>query len=130
MSFPGRPERSSSGTIPSLVFASVQDDGDDSGFHLLFAYITGNNRARSTLPKTVSVISGPGSMSFVMPAGRPRDQIPDPLDNRVRITALPAREVTVIRFSGHTGREEVAAAMSRLHDGLRKAGSHLKAPPS
>ena len=29
------------------------------------------------------------------------DDIPDPLDNRVWITTLPAREVAVIRFKGY-----------------------------
>src|SRR5690606_32801692 len=88
---------------PPLVLATVQDDGDDAGFRLLFAYITGANRARdaipmtapvitsSTIPMTSPVISGGGTMSFVLPAGMPADRAPEPTDGRVRIETVPAR---------------------------------------
>lgn len=117
-----------------LILATVQDDGDDRGFRLLFAYITGSNQTRSTIPMTAPVItseqipmtapviSGSGSMSFVMPAGRTRDLIPDPLDNRVSITTVPARDLAVIRFSGHARPEDVEAVTFRLLDELKKDG--------
>lgn len=119
---------------PTLVLATVDSTGDDSGFNLLFAYITGNNTARDSIsmtapvitstkiPMTAPVVSDAASMSFVMPPEKNRDEIPEPLDSRVRISTLPAREVAVIRFRGYAPKEEVAAAEVRLREGLRQAG--------
>ena len=118
---------------PSVVLATVDSDGNDTGFNLLFAFITGNNNTQHkismtspvitsrTIAMTAPVVSDAKSMSFVMPPGQSRDEIPDPLDNRVRITTLPAREVAVIRFKGYARQEEVEAMEDRLLEGLKKA---------
>lgn len=127
---------------PALVLATVDSAGNDSGFNLLFAYITGNNTTRNTLPMTAPVItstkipmtapvvSDATSMSFVMPPGKNRDEVPDPLDSRVRIIPVPEREVAVIRFRGHTPEKDVAAAEVRLRKGLRDEGRNVTAPPT
>jgi len=119
---------------PAMVLATVDSAGDDSGFNLLFAYITGNNATRDSIsmtapvitatkiPMTAPVVSDAESMSFVMPAGKTPDEIPDPLDSRVRIIPVPEREVAVITFRGHTQEEEVEAVEARLRKGLRDAG--------
>ncbi len=73
---------------PAVVLATVDSDRDeDSGFNLLFSYITGNNRSRNALsmtspvvtsrkiPMTAPVVSDRQSMSFVIPAGSTRDRI-------------------------------------------------------
>jgi hypothetical protein len=119
---------------PALVLATVDSAGDDSGFNLLFAYISGSNTAQNSIsmtapvitspqiPMTAPVVSDSKSMSFVMPPGKNRDEFPDPLDSRVRIISMPEREVAVIRFRGYAPQEDVAAAEVRLREGLRKAG--------
>lgn len=138
---------------PPMVLATVRDAGDDRGFGLLFKYISGSNRARNTIPMTAPVItseripmtapvitsssipmtspviSGAGTMSFVMPAGRTPDQVPEPTDDRVRIETVPAREVAVIRFSGHAQRQDVEAVAARLHEELGKAGIATRGAP-
>ncbi len=138
---------------PPMVLATVEDDGEDTGFRLLFAYITGSNRPRNTIPMTAPVItseqipmtapvitspqipmtapviSGPGTMSFVMPAGRARDDIPEPTDERIRIEEVQAREVAVIRFSGHANEDNVEAVVARLFEELRKAGVATRGTP-
>jgi hypothetical protein len=126
---------------PTLVLATVPDDGDDRGFRLLFAYITGGNRARTTIPMTAPVItsemipmtapviSGPGTMSFVMPAGMGPDRAPEPTDDRVRIETVPARDVAVVRFSGHARRHDVEAVTARLLGELAKAGIAVRGAP-
>lgn len=118
---------------PSVVLATVESDGNDSGFNLLFAFITGSNNTQHKISMTspvitsrqiamtAPVVSDAKSMSFVMPPGQNRDDIPDPLDNRVRVTTLPAREVAVIRFKGYARKDEVESAEERLMDGLKKA---------
>ncbi|MBT8506943.1 SOUL heme-binding protein [Methanomicrobiaceae archaeon CYW5] len=126
---------------PPLVLATVESPGDDSGFNLLFAYISGHNSTRDTIsmtspvitsekiPMTAPVVSDTASMSFVMPPGKRRDEIPAPVDGRVRIVPVPEREVAVIRFRGYARRDEVAAVEVRLKEGLRKAGVHLGGEP-
>jgi hypothetical protein len=118
---------------PSIVLATVDSDENDAGFNLLFAFITGSNLTQNKISMTspvitsrriemtAPVVSDATSMSFVMPPGLSRDDIPDPLDSRVRITTLPSREVAVIRFKGYARQNEVIAAEERLMDGLKKA---------
>lgn len=119
---------------PELVLATVDTADDNAGFNLLFAYISGSNRPQEKIPMTAPVItsqkipmtapvvSDSASMSFVMPAGSKREDIPDPLDSRVRIVALPERDLAVIRFSGYASQEDVDAATSRLLAGLENEG--------
>jgi hypothetical protein len=119
---------------PELVLATVDTAGDDAGFNLLFAYISGSNKPREKIPMTAPVItsqkipmtapvvSDAASMSFVMPAGTTREETPDPLDSRVRIVTQPERDIAVIRFSGYAPPEDVDAATSRLQDGLKNEG--------
>jgi len=126
---------------PSLVLATADNSQNDAGFNLLFAYISGSNKARDTIPMTAPVItsqkipmtspvvSDATSMSFVMPAGKTREETPDPLDNRVRIVTLPEREVAVIRFTGYASPQEVDAVTSRLQDGLEKTGIETVGQP-
>jgi hypothetical protein len=118
---------------PSVVLATVDSDGNDSGFNLLFAFITGSNNTRHKISMTspvitsrqiamtAPVVSDATSMSFVMPPGQSREDIPDPMDRRVRITTMPDREVAVIRFKGYARQEEVEAMENRLLEGLKKA---------
>jgi hypothetical protein len=119
---------------PGMVLATVPNNGEDSGFNLLFAYITGNNHTKTKIPMnapvitsekirmTAPVLSDENSMSFVMPEGTRVEDAPDPLDPRVKITTIPAREIAVIQFKGYAGREDVDATKGRLLDGLKKAG--------
>ena len=118
---------------PSVVLATVDSDGSDSGFNLLFAFITGSNNSQHKISMTspvitsrqiamtAPVVSDAKSMSFVMPPGQSLDDIPDPLDSRVRITTLPSREVAVILFRGYARQDDVKSAEERLLEGLKKA---------
>ena len=119
---------------PALVLATVDSAEDDSGFNLLFAYITGKNAAKNTLPMTAPVItsakipmtapvvSDGTTMSFVMPAGKTLDEIPEPLDSQVRIVPVPEREVAVITFKGKTHEKDVREEEALLRKGLEDAG--------
>ncbi|ABN07848.1 SOUL heme-binding protein [Methanocorpusculum labreanum Z] len=119
---------------PALVLATVESAGDDSGFNLLFAYISGKNAAKDSLqmtapvitsakiPMTAPVVSNASTMSFVMPPGKTSGEIPEPLDSKVRIVPVPEREIAVIAFKGKTHDEEVKEVEGRLLKGLRDAG--------
>jgi len=118
---------------PSVVLATTDSNENDTSFNLLFAFITGNNQTQHKISMTspvitsrkiamtAPVVSDAKSMSFVMPPGQSRGDIPEPLDSRVRITTLPAREVAVIRLKGYARQDEVEEAEERLLEGLKKA---------
>jgi hypothetical protein len=126
---------------PRKVLAAVKSPGNDSGFKLLFSYITGNNRTKRQIPMTAPVItsaqipmtspvvSGAESMSFVMPGGKEIDEMPDPLDHRLKIPTLPPREIAVIRFKGYASREDVHEITSRLQERLKKSGIATQRQP-
>ena len=126
---------------PRMILATVMSDRNDSGFNLLFSYITGKNHPKRQIPMTAPVItseqipmtapvvSDEKTMSFVMPGGKEQDEIPEPLDERVKITAQDPREMAVIRFKGYAGREEVNEVTSRLLEGLQKAGITTRGRP-
>jgi hypothetical protein len=126
---------------PRLVLATVLSPGNDSGFNLLFSYITGKNHTKRQIQMTAPVItsekiamtapvvSDEKSMSFVMPGGKDQDEMPDPLDERVKITTQNPREMAVIRFKGYAGREDVNDVTSRLLEGLQKGGITARGQP-
>ena len=95
---------------PRLVVARV-DGFCDSGFNLLFRFITGNNRQKSDISMTAPVISEQiamtapvlsetGSIAFVIPEGFTLETTPEPVDDRVEIVEVPERVVGALRFSG------------------------------
>ena len=95
---------------PCLVIARVDGYGD-SGFNILFRFITGNNRQKSDIAMTAPVVSEEmamtapvlsekGSIAFIMPEGFTLKTTPEPLDDRVKIVEVPERTVAALRFSG------------------------------
>jgi SOUL heme-binding protein len=119
---------------PELILASVTGQGDNWAFGRLFRYISGENRTRKKLSMTAPVItsqkiemtapviSDTGSFSFVMPLKYKLEEIPEPLDSRIRIQRIPARRLAVIRFKGYARRKSVDEVKSRLISALQKSG--------
>ena len=119
---------------PELVLATVTGQQDTSAFRLLFSYISGQNRVRKKIPMTAPVItsekikmtapviSDASSFSFVMPLNYKLEEIPEPLDSRIRIQKLPARRLAVIRFKGYARQKSVNEVKVRLLSALQKSG--------
>jgi hypothetical protein len=102
--------------------AIADDAGNNEAFKLLFAYISGANRASHsgdgeiamtapvagsdkaliamTVPVQTAQQNGGTVMRFYLPAKYSRDRAPAPTDARVKIVLAPAETVAVIRFSG------------------------------
>jgi hypothetical protein len=91
--------------------AARVDGYGDSGFNLLFRFITGNNQQKSDIAMTAPVVSEQiamtapvlsetGSIAFIMPEGFTLETTPEPLDERVKIVEIPERTVAALRFSG------------------------------
>jgi len=119
---------------PELMLATVTGQKDNAAFRLLFSYISGDNRSRKKISMTAPVItsekiemttpviSDANSFSFVMPLNYKLEEIPEPLDSRIRIQKLPARRLAVIRFKGYARQKSVNEVKVRLLSALQKSG--------
>lgn len=108
---------------PQLVAETVVDtsleDAGDRAFRRLFAYISGENRARAKIAMTAPVAQEAMSekiamtapvgqskstegwvVSFMMPASYTRETLPEPADPEVKIREIPARRMAAVRYSG------------------------------
>ncbi len=116
---------------PSIVVARVEGYGE-SGFNLLFRFISGENRQKAKVKMTTPVVSqqiemtapvlsDSGSIAFVMPEEYRLATTPEPLDDRVKISEVPDRLVAALRFSGRWTNSLFEKKTKELLDELRKA---------
>ena len=128
--------------------AEVTYGDEDSGFRVLFDYISGANKdiqeiqmtvpvtqskeIDMTAPVTQSNNNGQMVMRFFLPSNYSTQNAPKPTDKRVQIIDLPDEYFAVISYSGFASdsnfikhHEELKAAMER--DGLIATGPPLKA---
>ena len=106
-------------------------------------YIFGHNRVRARIDMTAPVgqiaMTAPVSTSssaqgwavrFYMPAGCTLETLPVPDDDRVRLVAVPAESVAVLRFSGTATPAAVAARTAELRRELQAYGFETVGPPA
>ncbi len=130
-----------------LVRAETTVETDDwnravnEGFRRLAGYIFGANQRRSsiamtapvtqaqrgeriamTAPVTQSSAAGSWLVTFTMPRGSAVDAMPLPNDGRVTLRALPSRRVAVLRYSGTTTPDILAAHERTLREWLARNG--------
>lgn len=77
------------------------------GLRPLHGYLAGGNRAATTFPHTAPVLQVPVPssghlVSLVLAVGTDPAALPQPLDDAVRIRAIPSHEAAVLRFGGWT----------------------------
>jgi len=126
---------------PSLILATVSGTNENENFWILFRYITGNNRSGKKVPMTAPVItpekiamtapviSDASAMSFVLPATYTKEEVPEPIDSRVRIQEIPPMELAVIRFSGKASASDVADVRERLLKKLEEVNRTIMGIP-
>ena len=130
---------------PVVLLATVTGSNDDSGFNMLFRYISGDNlvgeKISMTAPvvsqqargermaMTTPVISDPSSFSFALPSKYNAATVPRPRDPRVKVEAIPSRLVAVLRFSGRTYDREVMARERELLKVLADNGITARGSP-
>jgi hypothetical protein len=113
------------------------DDASSAGFRLIADYIFGNNTSRSggnekismtapvtmepasekismTAPVSIEQEDGQWRVHFVMPADYTMETLPRPNNPAVTLREVTASNYAVIRFSGFTGEEKVAAKTAEL----------------
>ncbi len=117
-------------------------------FRILAGYIFGGNKGQQKLPMTAPVTqnvegtklpmtapvtqnSVPGGylVQFVLPRGLALAAAPEPLDPRVSLREVAARDVAVIRYSGFWSDANYARHLALLQQALRTAGQAWTGEP-
>ena len=125
--------------------AEVNFDRDNSGFRILFNYIsganTGSKKVEMTVPVTqsekidmtvpVTQISTDGKMimRFFLPNKYSMKNAPKPTDKRVRIVDLPEQYFGVISYSGFASEANFKKHQDKLRTVLLKDGLVVSGPP-
>ena len=130
---------------PQIVAETVVEaDFDEAGnmaFRRLFNYISGENRKKESIAMTAPVNQKSSSekiamtapvnqqqsegnyiVSFLMPSKYTMETLPEPLDSSVRLRQIPARKVSVIRYSGSWSRKKYEAKKALLEEFIKKKG--------
>lgn len=117
-------------------------------FRILAGYIFGGNKGQQKLPMTAPVTqsvegtklpmtapvtqnaaSGGYLVQFVLPRGLALAAAPEPLDPRVSLREVAARDVAVIRYSGFWSDANYDRHLSLLQQALRAAGQAWTGEP-
>ncbi|MEM7706538.1 MAG: heme-binding protein [Pseudomonadota bacterium] len=120
-----------------------QRSGGNQAFRVLAGYIFGKNQSQEKMAMTIPVTaqldeeaSQEGQpiyhWQFVMERKYRREDLPTPLDNRVRVREIPPRLVAARRYSGSTGERNFLKNLQALEkalarDGVMPAGQPLAA---
>jgi uncharacterized protein YqgV (UPF0045/DUF77 family) len=126
---------------PELIFAVVENDMDDSGFNLLFRYISGENKTQSKIRMTAPVITSEKMkmtapvvsrdhyMAFAIPSAYNKDTVPIPINPSVKIEVQPKKIMAVLKFNGRTSEKIVQKYIQELINILKTHKIQIKAEP-
>ena len=125
--------------------AEVTYGEEDSGFRVLFDYISGANKGSKevemtipvtqskkidmTVPVTQSASDGEMSMRFFLPTQYSKQNAPAPNDERVKIIDLPEEYFAVISYSGFASDSNFEEHHTKLALALEKDGVFINGPP-
>jgi len=125
--------------------AEVTYGEEDSGFRILFNYISGSNKGSKevemtipvtqskeidmTVPVTQSASDGEMSMRFFLPKQYSKQNAPEPNNQRVKIIDLPEEYFAVISYSGFASDTNFQEHHTELKAALNKDGMVIKGPP-
>ena len=141
---------------PAVIAAAVEVDGRgeqaaNAAFRILAGYIFGKNISKSkiamtvpvtehirsekiamTVPVTAKVDKASMTMHFYMPSKYKMDDLPEPIDKRIKFITIEPRKYAVIRFSGFASEsnmsEQTKLLQSYLTDNsLASAGDPVRA---
>ena len=125
--------------------AEVTYGEEDSGFRVLFDYISGANKGATeidmtapvtqseeidmTVPVTQSSTGGKMSMRFFLPKKYSKQNAPEPTDKRISIIELPEEYFAVISYSGFASDSNFEEHHKELEVALKQDGLVTKGPP-
>jgi hypothetical protein len=131
--------------VAETLVSGSMDEASSAGFRLIADYIFGNNtsvrgdnekismtapvvmepaseKIRMTVPVSIEQKAGQWRVHFVMPGEYTMETLPRPNNPAVTLREVPARNYAVIRFSGFTGEDKIAAKTAELMTWLNGKG--------
>jgi hypothetical protein len=131
----------------TLVEGDFQDVGNE-GFRRLYDYISGKNRKQQTIPMSAPVsqeaasekipmtapvnqeqMVGEWRITFLMPSQYTLENLPEPLDARVKLTKVPGKLMAALSYSGTWSRERYEDKETRLKELIRQKGFKIVGEP-
>jgi hypothetical protein len=127
-----------------------QKESLSGGFRELFRYISGNNTARSKVAMTSPVLQpaesggqkipmsapvikqgegGSSVIAFVMPAGIPLEELPQPDSPIIMLKVVPPKIVAAITFSGYATGDKIRDNSEKLLSALKRDNRHILSAP-
>jgi hypothetical protein len=126
---------------PEVLFAVVENTVDDSGFNMLFQYISGENTTQSKIAMTAPVITSEkirmtapvitrkNYMAFALPSIYTKETVPTPTNPAVTIAIQEKKRMAALRFSGHTSDKRVQKFTDELITTLKTNGVTVNSEP-
>jgi hypothetical protein len=131
----------------TLIEGDFQEVGNE-GFRRLFAYISGDNRKKQTIPMTAPVsqeatsekipmtapvnqekVGGKWRITFLMPYQYTLETLPEPLDPRVILTKIHGLLMAALSYSGTWSRGRYEEEENRLKELIRQRGFKIVGEP-
>ena len=126
---------------PPTLLAVVKGYEGDSGFNLLFNYISGNNSSQKKIPMTAPVVTSEKIpmaapvitkdkyMAFVLPSSYNQETVPIPENSEVKIQKQQEKIYAVFRFSGKTNEKRVQKYFQKLLNIVKDNNITIKGSP-
>jgi len=132
--------------VAETVVGAAADEAGNQGFRLLAGYIFGGNKGARKIEMTTPVAQTPTKIAMTAPAAQsassggyvvqfamPREwtleTLPEPIDSRVTLRAMPARTVAVIGYSGTWSQSRYEENLKDLQGALEQNGLHWHGEP-
>jgi hypothetical protein len=117
---------------PSATMATISMDAksykelSSSGFRKLASFIFGGNQSNKSIAMTspvhMDINNSQSSMSFVMPSGYTKDNLPKPNDSSITIETTAEEYVAAVQFGGYANDEEIKKYAAKLETALNANG--------
>ena len=126
---------------PEVLFAVVENDMYDSGFNLLFQYISGENKTKSKIAMTAPVVTSEkirmtapvvtrnNYMAFAIHPSYNIDTVPIPTNPSIKIEVQPKKIMAVLRFGGRSPEKRVQKNTQELITILKTHKIQIKGEP-
>jgi hypothetical protein len=136
-------------TVAEVVVAGPADEASSQGFKLLAGYIFGKNKGdrkismtapvtqtaaspqkiEMTAPVTQTATDGGYVVQFVMPSEFTLDTLPEPIDPKVQLKAVPGARFAVIKYSGFWSQSNYETHLATLRATLAAANIKTTGEP-
>jgi hypothetical protein len=127
--------------VAETVVEEAFDDAGNEGFRRLFAYISGENRKKTSISMTAPVsqekdyeqismtapvnqqsMAGKWRVTFMMPSGYTLETLPEPIDERVTLKKVEGKLVAALKYSGTWSKKRFERKKERLESLIQERG--------